>query len=255
MVEMNLADAVEIEFGCGPKGFDDVRALPSRIAEAPSKEGLAIAEVVGAKRVTLPHNEKEPGAAVAQAVAGDLLPRNAVAYIDVVVMPGIVLGVERRHDEAEIPFELTVIAERDRPHLRMQTVGADHKVERPRRRVLERDIHGMGLHSQGDDGIAKDRFHPGGHGVIEQLGELAARNADKAVVQILAEDIRVETADPPAPRIDYAHLLDRVAPLPDLRDQTHPLRDIISGSPEVDHVAALAQARRSLDQGRLEPVP
>jgi hypothetical protein len=133
----------------------------------------------------------------------------------------------------------------------MKAVGADHQVEATGRAALEPDIDAAVALRQCRDGIVEDRFDTALDAAKQLHGKLAARQADEAVVQRVAEQVGWEAAGLAAPVIDETHFPHRIARIAHGGQDAHAFGDGIAGAPEVDHVAIAAQMRRLLDQGRL----
>src|SRR6185437_3169473 len=133
-------------------------------------------------------------------------------------------------------------------HGGMQSVGANHEVELPRRRVREADDHPIRGLLQRRDALGEKRLHPVFHQLVDAAREIATRDAQEPVVAGGAEHPRVESRDAPAPGVHQADFLNAIAVRLEHRQQPHALGHVVSHTPEVDHVPARPRRGRALDE-------
>src|SRR5690606_16980275 len=100
-------------------------------------------------------------------------------------------------------------------------------------------------------GIAEDRLDAAFDKAVKSGRKVGAAKARHAAFREMVEDIDRKPAIGAPLRIDEPHLLHLIAEPPHLGNEAHLLGHVIAHAPEVDDVAAGAQARRLLDQHRL----
>jgi hypothetical protein len=136
----------------------------------------------------------------------------------------------------------------------MKPVGADDEVAVPVISTFERDRNARVCLFDASDRIAKDGFgltldRPKYRGC-----ELSARNADKAAPHGTAECFCGKSRCTPAIPVDSAHFPYPISLSFDLLQDPHTVSDLVSGSPEIDDIAAGSQFRGLLHRGSLHPI-
>ncbi|GIF69555.1 hypothetical protein Ais01nite_75900 [Asanoa ishikariensis] len=82
---------------------------------------------------------------------------------------------QRRHVQAEVADERLLGTERQPPHRRVQTVGADHEVEPASGGALEGDVDAAVVLREPRDGVVPDELGVVADGVEQHRGQVAAR--------------------------------------------------------------------------------
>ena len=129
----------------------------------------------------------------------------------------------------------------------MQAVRADDKVKWARAGMSEFRPYVLGALLQAGDFVAEQDFRLALDRLEQQSGEIAARQGYEPSAGQLAKDARPEPGYAFAPVVDNPHFAHAVADALERVRKPHALGDVVAKSPEVDHVAAGAQARRALD--------
>jgi hypothetical protein len=153
--------------------------------------------------------------------------------------------------QAEVVDRVRVVAEGERTHAGVQSVGPDDQVEGLGRRVAEGDVHAPGVLLQAGDRVAE-----------EVLGAVHGRLVQDGA-QVAAEDLHVAREDAGRHAGHRAPVLVHVGgggqvglPFPDPVQDAHLGQyGQVGGAAEVDRVAAAAQPRRAFHHGGAEPVP
>ncbi len=189
---------------------------------------------------------------VAERHPGHLTPALGVRHERQLVAVGIAADAKRRDMTVQKPLELSFRAERERPHVRMQPVGAHDQIEPILPAVREgHDGPGFVLRDRCDRHAEMDRDALTGAG--ERGREIGPRQADEAAALRLVQRRQVHVRVLAAVAIDHPQLAHLVAALAQRRDESHALRDLVADAPEIDEVSARSRRRRLLEQHGIVP--
>jgi hypothetical protein len=86
--------------------------------------------------------------------------------------------------------------------------------------------------------VTEDRLGDGERSVKQQFRQIAAPNSDEAAPRQLPKNAGPEPSPPLAVVADNTQLLSVVANTVQILGQTHPVSDVVSEPPKIDHVAA-----------------
>jgi hypothetical protein len=176
-------------------------------------------------------------------------------------MPTITNGAEARWNALArrppsiAPIEGRVGAEGQPSDPRVKAVGPHDQIHFAPGASGEAEMDTTAVIVQGLDRVAEERLDASVERFVDRGGEVGPEEAGEAAVRKAIEYIDREPASSPTPPIDETHLPHLIPSSPDARDQSHPVRDVVTDTPEVDDVAAGAQARCFLDQEDLVPGP
>jgi hypothetical protein len=134
----------------------------------------------------------------------------------------------------------------------MQAVRPGDQIEASRRAAFEYDTYAIGRIGDRRDTVAENDFTRRFDRAEEQLGKIAARQTEETPPGELAKDICLEASHPLGAVIDEPQLSHVIGAAFESGKKPHSLRDVVTQSPEIDDVPAGSQARRPLDQSRLE---
>ena len=187
-----------------------------------------------------------------QREASDHPARLSMHHIDVFIARAISCHLECRDGVAEMALELRLRGEGKPANGGMQAVGSDHEIEPAFARVLQADPDAIRLLLERDDLLVEHGFAEASGLLEQQPRKIASPQRHEAPAGQFVEDPGAKAREAP-PGIVHDPQFPRVIADPvHLLEQAHALGDIVSEPPDVKHVAATAQGRRPLDQGRLE---
>ena len=169
------------------------------------------------------------------------------------VQPQVVGDGEHRQVQAQVVDEARLGAKGQAAHSGMEPVGADHEVERARRRPLEghRDaVHGVG---QARNGIVKDVLDVVPSGLVEDVHQVAAD--DLHILCVDDPEGGVDAGQPLAGGIHVGHPAGGGARRPGRFQDSRPTGHFDRRPAQVDCLAAAARRRCPLhhDGGEAEP--
>ena len=197
-------------------------------------------------------DEQDQRLVVAQRHAPDHAAGLAVGDVDILVARPVAARFERGDDIAEPLLETILRPEGEAAHRRMQAVGADDEIEPPLAAGFQSNGDMVLPLVQRDDLVAEDRLRAVLERLEQQPRQRAAADGHVAAAGEFDEDLGAEAGDAFAGRIDDAHLANAVTVAQDFGHQTHALGDVVAEAPEIDDIAAAAQRRRMVEQGRRE---
>jgi hypothetical protein len=160
-----------------------------------------------------------------------------------------------RHVEAHVLDEVGFRPERQPTHRRVQPVGAEHQVEPARLGAVEGDAHPVLVLIQGDDGVVEQELGVVPTRLVQDRGEVAARQLHLAAAGRLLQGPQVDPSDAPARGVDEAHAGHVRAGLADAWHDPHPLGHVHGRPSDVHRTAAGPQRPRAFDDGGMESVP
>jgi hypothetical protein len=123
-------------------------------------------------------------------------------------------------------FRKVLGSEDQRATGRVQAPGTNHQIEPLGRCPLKSHAHSIPVRFDSDSGIAEHRSNLSLQRLLEEPGEIAAQNADEAVVQELLKDTHVKAIGPAALGVLEAKLLDSLTLALESRQQSHLLDNI-----------------------------
>lgn len=225
-----------------------MRTLPPAVPINLPQHGLLRVDVLRRLPGFRGEDEQEERAVSSQRDASDHGSRLVVDDVDVVVARAIAFSLEGGDRVAQIFLEASLRTEDELAHPGVQAVRADDKIEPSRRRALELDMRCVCFLVNRGDLIAEDHLRARRRLLEQEAGKPAARNGDEPAPGKRIKTRHAEPGDPVAAVAHDAKLADVVADRLERVGKPHPLGDVIAKSPEIDHVAAGAQARRALDE-------
>jgi hypothetical protein len=104
------------------------------------------------------------------------------------------------------------------------------------------------------DAIAKYRFDVVLNPMEDQFGELASGEADKSSSTRARKCIGGKSRNPFTASVYHPYFPDQVSSAAHLRQQTHPICDVETCSPEINDIATCSQVRRRFYEGGRESV-
>jgi len=187
-------------------------------------------------------DEKEGGSISAKGTTGNLATGCAVTNVTALISMRIRICTKRCSGVAEICFELCFAPECDATHRGVQAIGSYDQIEAARRRVPETHPYLRLVLLDRFNAITKDGLNAAIQFAIDPLSKVSTQNAKETVSQDRFENVLAEAADPAPLAVNKMDLLHLVTCLSQLRNESHSLGDIISDTPEIRDVSALAQS-------------
>ena len=251
----DLAHHIDIHVVHVVQRGEDLRGFPRGIGELVAQQGLTRVEGLGDIRVRRSEDEQHQCAVPVHGESAHLPAGKVVGDIHVVVARLVAID----HAGGDLTPEVVRVpglgSESQRPHCRVQAVGADDHVEVPRWRIAEGQRDAVGLIVQRGDGVGKQCLHVIFDCPVDRLGDVAARHGGIAIMSCSSDRFDAEARSGTTVRSDRAHLAYLVADLADIGLDPHLLGDVVAQSPEVDDVAAGAEARGRLNESHLVAGP
>ena len=134
----------------------------------------------------------------------------------------------------------------------METVTARYQIESSRTAVLEFNIDAGRIFTNVSDAVTKDGFDLVCDSMEDCFREIAAQQAKETLTKRASKNFSVESAPRAAALIHKFHAVDEITDIAQVWNEVHPLGDVKSDAPEIDHVTALAEMRSTLDQHRFK---
>ena len=246
---MNLADTIDVEVRCPVERIENPRRLPAHAAELVAQECFLLGERCRKGSIFVSEREQEHGAVVAHGEPRDLAADARVHHVDKLIAQRVAPDFEGRNLEAEVFLELRLVAVDQLADAGVRAVAADDQIEVASGARGKANIDaGAGL-LETDDAVAEQGFDFAVEGVVDAGGQIAARNAEELALGHFEEGLGGKRGGSSAAIIDDADFADDVAVRANAGQHAHAVGDLEAGAPEIDDIAARAQARRGFDQG------